>query len=393
MANGGGNSEQNIWILKFSSTGAIEWKHAYEGSDFYSASSIKQTIDGGYIVAGDAYFGESASCDDSNSLILKLSSTGDIEWQKTYGGDYSEDVASFIQQTSDEGYIVVGRTNSWNAWGEIWILKLLPNGDINPSCAFIKSSNAEVLDTDIMPEDTDITPEDTDMIPEDTDITPQDTGITPQDSDANECDLCSEECTLILSASSEGTTEPAPGAYTYATGTRITLKAVPNDDSSFGYWSVNIDCDKNPITITMDGDKSIRADFYEPGPGGGEGITSSLGLGKCFIATAAYGSPLHPYVRILRDFRDKYLMPGRIGRKIVDLYYKYSPFVANFIAKHKVLKVMVRINLLPLIAFSYSILHFGPVITSVVFIFIFMLPVFFIWRYQRKLSRHMRRKK
>ncbi|MEE8596757.1 MAG: hypothetical protein V3T09_02990, partial [bacterium] len=270
--------EGNIWILKLSSTGAIEWKHAYEGSDPYSASSIQQTSDGGYIVASHVYIGD-VPCRDSNSLILRLSSTGDIEWQKTYGGNYSEDEASFIQQTSDEGYIVAGHTGSFGAGGaDIWILKLLPNGEINPLCAFIKSSNAEVLDTDIMLEDTDITPEDTDITPEDTDIIPQDTDITPQDSSANVCNLCSGKCTLTISASSGGTTDPAPGNYTYATGTKLTLKAVPSDDWVFNMWSGNIDCDKNPITITMDGDKSIRADFYELGQGGGEGIMSSLGL-------------------------------------------------------------------------------------------------------------------
>jgi uncharacterized delta-60 repeat protein len=385
-AEWGSNSRGNIWILKLSSTGATEWKHAYGGGYTYSASSIRQTSDGGYIVTGGTHISD-AACRDFNSLILKLSSTGDIEWQKTCGGIYSEDVVYFIQQTSDEGYIVVGRTNSWNAWGEIWIFKLLPNGDINPSCAFIKNWFAQVLDTDVMPEDSDMTPEDTGMIPEDTDITPQDTNITPQDSNANECDLCSEECTLILSASSEGTTEPAPGSHTYATGTRITLKAVPSSGASFDDWVGNIDCEENPITITMDGDKSIKATFHTPGPGGGEGITSSLGLGKCFIATAAYGSPLHPHVRILRDFRDRYLITSKLGREVVNLYYKYSPYIAELIAKHNILRVAVRLSLLPLIAFSYSMVHFGPIITVVILVFISVFPIFLILLSQGKLRR------
>ena len=95
-------------------------------------------------------------------------------------------------------------------------------------------------------------------------------------------------------------------------------------------------------------------------------------------------------MKTLRDFRDKCLLSNKLGRMVVDIYYKYSPFVADIIAKHKALKVMVRINLLPLIAFSYSILHFGPTITAAMLIFILMLPVFFIWRYQRKLRRHKR---
>ncbi|MBA7706328.1 hypothetical protein ES703_115180 [subsurface metagenome] len=176
-----GAGENDFWILKLTSDGDIEWQKTYGESEGEGASSIQQTIDGGYIVAGSTHISD-AACRDFNSLILKLSSTGDIEWQKTCGGTYSEDEVYFIQQTSDEGYIVIGRTNSWNAWGEIWIFKLLPNGDINPSCAFIKNWFAPVLDTDVMPEDSDMTPEDTDMIPEDTDITPQDTDITPQDS-------------------------------------------------------------------------------------------------------------------------------------------------------------------------------------------------------------------
>jgi len=389
-AEWGSNSRGKIWILKLSSTGATEWKHAYGGGYTHSASSIRQTSDGGYIVTGSTHISD-AACRDPDSLILKLSSTGDIEWQKTCGGIYSEDEVYFTQQTSDEGYIVVGRTNSWNAWGKIWIFKLLPNGDINPSCAFIKNWFAPVLDTDVMPEDSDMTPEDTDMIPEDTDITPQDTDITPQDSFANECDLCSEECTLTLSASSEGITAPAPGSYTYATGTNVTLRAVPSSGASFDYWVGNIDCEENPITIIMDGDKSIKATFHTPGPGGGEGIMSSFGY--CFIATASFGSPLHPYVEVLQDFRDTYLMPSEFGRKIVGFYYRYSPFMANIIAKNKALKVMVRINLLPIIVISYATLHLGPMITTALLIFIFMLPVLIIWRYQRNLSRDMQRAK
>ena len=130
----------------------------------------------------------------------------------------------------------------------------------------------------------------------------------------------------------------------------------------------------------MDLAKSIRAHFEATGDGDGE-----TGKKGCFIATAAYGSPLHPNLDILRDFREKYLMPSQFGRKLVELYYRYSPIIANFIAKHKVLKVAVRINLLPVIAFSYSVVHLGPIATAVILAFIFVLPIFFIWFYPRRL--------
>jgi len=86
-------------------------------------------------------------------------------------------------------------------------------------------------------------------------------------------------------------------------------------------------------------------------------------------------------------------MPSKIGRMIADFYYKYSPFVADFIAKYKASKVMVRINLLPLIAFSYLTLHLGPTITAAIICLTFVFPVFIVWLYQRKLRRHMRVKK
>ena len=104
----------------------------------------------------------------------------------------------------------------------------------------------------------------------------------------------------------------------------------------------------------------------------------------CFVMTAAYGSPLHPYVKILRDFRDKYLMPGKLGRKLVELYYKHSPYFADLIVKHKALKVVVRINLLPFVVFSYSMVHFGPIVTAIMLVLIFALPIFLISFFRKK---------
>jgi len=79
----------------------------------------------------------------------------------------------------------------------------------------------------------------------------------------------------------------------------------------------------------------------------------------CFIATAAYGSIVHPYVRILRDFRDQYLLTNDPGRSFVRLYYQYSPPMADCIANHVVLRQVIRLLLLPLIAVSWLILNLG----------------------------------
>ena len=72
----------------------------------------------------------------------------------------------------------------------------------------------------------------------------------------------------------------------------------------------------------------------------------------CFIATAAYGSYLNPHVKILRHFRDEFLISHSLGRKSVHLYYQYGPRVANHIEKYGFLRFLTRQALLPLIGMS-----------------------------------------
>jgi hypothetical protein len=62
----------------------------------------------------------------------------------------------------------------------------------------------------------------------------------------------------------------------------------------------------------------------------------------CFIATAAYGTPLHEDIDVLRAFRDKYLIPNPAGRAIVNLYYDVSPPLANVIRDNEGLRTAVR---------------------------------------------------
>ena len=79
-------------------------------------------------------------------------------------------------------------------------------------------------------------------------------------------------------------------------------------------------------------------------PRGGEGDDSG-----CFIATAAYGSPLAREVKLLRQFRDQYLIPSTVGQLFVEAYYFLSPPVAAFISQQPVLKAVIRVALWPLV--------------------------------------------
>ena len=78
--------------------------------------------------------------------------------------------------------------------------------------------------------------------------------------------------------------------------------------------------------------------------------------GRCFIATAAYGSYLHPYVKTLREFRDNFLLTSSLGRSLVEFYYQHSPPIANFIAQHKGVRYLVRMLLTPMVyALTYPV--------------------------------------
>ncbi|MBI5430313.1 MAG: SBBP repeat-containing protein [Nitrosomonadales bacterium] len=93
-----------------------------------------------------------------------------------------------------------------------------------------------------------------------------------------------------------------------------------------------------------------------PSGGGTSGVTSdSSSGGGCFIATAAYGTPMAEDVRYLRAFRDEYLMTNTPGRAFVRAYYTLSPPVADFIREHEAVRAAVRVALTPFVAASKEV--------------------------------------
>ncbi len=81
-------------------------------------------------------------------------------------------------------------------------------------------------------------------------------------------------------------------------------------------------------------------------PPGGSGAAANSGSdSRCFIATAAFGSPLAAEVDFLRKFRDKYLMVNSPGRAFVSWYYRHSPPVADFLRTHDHVRFAVRLLL------------------------------------------------
>jgi serine protease len=76
------------------------------------------------------------------------------------------------------------------------------------------------------------------------------------------------------------------------------------------------------------------------------------GGGGCFIATAAFGTAMADEVRYLRAFRDEYMLHNALGRRFVELYYRFSPPLADFIRERDGLRSFVRVALAPWVALA-----------------------------------------
>jgi len=144
------NTNTDFLIEKFNNEGKREWHREYGGKGDDEATNVEQTADGGYIVVGNTnsndgnVFGNHGLGD---AWILKLTKNGEIEWQKAIGGsDYDE--AFNIKQTKDGGYIIAGYTASLDGdlikypknTGSNWIVKLKKDGHIEWQKIFEDSS-------------------------------------------------------------------------------------------------------------------------------------------------------------------------------------------------------------------------------------------------------------
>jgi hypothetical protein len=146
----------------------------------------------------------------------------------------------------------------------------------------------------------------------------------------------------VVSTAGGSVTTPGEGTFTYDEGTVVNLVAEAEEGYHFVNWTGNVDTIVNigeaSTTITIQGDYSITANFWEGEP--------------CFIATATYDTTMAKEIEILRRFRDEYLLTSPVGQALVDLYYRVSPPIAEFITEHPGLKPIMRTGLLPAVAIA-----------------------------------------
>ena len=116
-----GVCDVDFWLVKVDSSGNMQWNKTYGGVDFDPAFSVVKTVDGGYALAG---YTTSFGADGTDAWLVKTDPNGNMEWNQTYGGT-SNDWARSVVQTKDRGYALAGTTYSFGAGGgDFWLIKV-----------------------------------------------------------------------------------------------------------------------------------------------------------------------------------------------------------------------------------------------------------------------------
>ncbi|MBU1653192.1 hypothetical protein KKA00_13295, partial [bacterium] len=117
-----GNEYGDAWLVKLSQTGEFEWERVYGGPQIEEARHAIQTSDGGYLITGKTC--SYSTGDFSDLWLIKTDNQGNPQWSRTFGEDNGEELGSFVQQTSEGGYIIAGRSNSFGLGDyDIYLIK------------------------------------------------------------------------------------------------------------------------------------------------------------------------------------------------------------------------------------------------------------------------------
>ena len=133
------NGSYDFWVIKISSAGDLIWEKSFGGSEIDEAHSITDSGDGNFIIVGDTRSNDSdisLNHGAADLWVIKITPTGDLIWEKTFGGS-SFDVGRSVTKTQDNSFLIAGSSRSSdgdltsnNGQNDAWVLKIDANGNM-----------------------------------------------------------------------------------------------------------------------------------------------------------------------------------------------------------------------------------------------------------------------
>ncbi len=141
----------DFWLVKTDEFGFVEWNQTYGGTEYETTTSLVVTSDGGYAIAGNTFSFGSGGID---AWLVKTDAYGNMEWNRTFGGTWPDEVRS-LAVTSDGGYVIVGSTESFatvdpditplpNRPTDVWLIKTDAYGNMEWNKTYGSGTDSEI---------------------------------------------------------------------------------------------------------------------------------------------------------------------------------------------------------------------------------------------------------
>lgn len=161
---GDNNGSSDYWVVKISDSGEIEWQNNFGGSEYEAPVSAISTSSNEYIIVGYSLSSDGDITNpkgDFDYWVIKVDSTGELVWEKSFGGSYVDKPQGIIRDHGeDDEFLVFGNSNSFNEGGDIsnplgnndgWVIKIDGHGNLIWDRSFGGPGNDGISDFKLSP--------------------------------------------------------------------------------------------------------------------------------------------------------------------------------------------------------------------------------------------------